>query len=321
MLLPLIRSALTVAGSRRLSVLIYHRIPAEPDALLPDEPDARSFEQTMRWIRDAFNVIPLAEGVGGLKSGRLPPRALSITFDDGYANNATVAAPILKRLGLHATFFIATGYLDGGRMFNDAVVEGVRHARGPQLDLGILGLGVHSVATIDDRRATIGALLDAIKYRSEGERAECAERIAQIAGAPTSPDLMMTSEQAASVARDGFELGGHTVTHPILAQLDLASAREEIECGRDRVGELAGRPVRLFAYPNGRPHRDYVAATRQLVEDLGFEGAVSTSRGAARIGSDPFEVPRFTPWVRTPLRFCGQMLDNIARSAPQYVHA
>jgi len=206
-------------------------------------------------------------------------------------------------------------------MFNDAVVEGVRHARGPELDLGPLGLGVHRVATIDERRAAVGALLDGIKYRTEAERADYAARIAAIAGAPATSDLMMTSEQAAGLARDGFELGGHTVTHPILAKLDLDAARGEIVQGRNRVSDLAGRSVRLFAYPNGRPHRDYVAVTRQLVEDLGFEGAVSTSRGAARIGSDPFEVPRFTPWVRTPLRFCGQMLENIARSAPQYVNA
>ena len=89
----------------------------------------------MRWVKSVFNVIPLEEGVAGIKSGKLPPRALSITFDDGYANNATVAAPILKRLGLHATFFIATGFLDGGRMFNDTVIEAVRGYRGDMLDL------------------------------------------------------------------------------------------------------------------------------------------------------------------------------------------
>ena len=95
----------------------------------------------MRWVKRTFNVIPLREGVAGLKAGRLPARALSITFDDGYANNESIAAPILARLGLHATFFIATGFLDGGRMFNDTIIETVRAARGTELDLQALGLG------------------------------------------------------------------------------------------------------------------------------------------------------------------------------------
>ncbi len=88
-----------------LPVLIYHRVLAAPDPLLPNEPSASEFEGTMRWVKRTFNVIPLDEGVAGLKAGRLPARALSITFDDGYANNESIAAPILARLGLHARPF------------------------------------------------------------------------------------------------------------------------------------------------------------------------------------------------------------------------
>ena len=158
------RAALTVASHNRLSVLIYHRVPADADELLPGEPHAAEFERTMRWVKSVFNVIPLADGVAGIKSGKLPARALSITFDDGYANNATVAAPILTRLGLHATFFIATGFLDGGRMFNDTVIEAVRGYRGE----GWTSMGSASIGTrrrVPDRIRAIDAILDRIKYR------------------------------------------------------------------------------------------------------------------------------------------------------------
>ena len=166
------RAAISATSSARLSVLIYHRVPAEPDELLPGEPHAAEFERSMLWVKSVFNVIPLAEGVDGIKTGRLPPRALSITFDDGYANNATVAAPILKRLGLHATFFIATGFLDGGRMFNDTVIEAVRACRFERLDLEPLGLGVHATVSLEERRRAIDAILAGIKYRPEAERAD-----------------------------------------------------------------------------------------------------------------------------------------------------
>jgi len=316
---PLIRLALTAASRNRLSVLIYHRVLAEPDGLLPSEPCAEEFERTMRWVKDTFNVIPLSEGAEGVKNSKLPQRALAITFDDGYANNATVAAPILSRLGLHATFFIATGFLDGGRMFNDTIIDAIRGFEGTTLDLEPLGLGRHATASLDERRQAIGAVLDRIKYRLEAERGDLAERVAEMAGVTPSANLMMTSSQAAGLARCGFELGGHTVTHPILAQVDRVAARREIELGRQCLEELAGSSVRLFAYPNGKPQRDYTKVSAMLVRELGFAGAVSTSGGAAVVGSDPFQIPRFTPWDVRPLRFAAQLGYNLGRARPTYV--
>ncbi len=135
------------SGARsRLTILIFHRVLARPDPLFPDEVDAAAFEARMRWVKDWFNVLPLGDAVQRLRDGRLPERPLAITFDDGYADNAKIAAPILLRLGLPATFFIATGFLDGGCMWNDTVIEAVRAAKGPVLDLAPLGLGAHPVS-------------------------------------------------------------------------------------------------------------------------------------------------------------------------------
>lgn len=316
---PAIRMAVAAASRDRLSVLIYHRVPAAPDELLPGEPDAATFEGTMRWVKSVFNVIPLMEGVAGIKSGKLPRRALSITFDDGYANNATVAAPILSQLGLHATFFIATGFLDGGHMFNDTVIEALRGFKGDALDLRSIGLGSHPTANLVQRRRAIENILVAIKYRPRHERSQLADQVASAAGVKVPADLMMSSEQVSRLARDGFALGGHTVSHPILAQLDTVEARNEITLGRARVEELAGSSVRLFAYPNGRPERDYGRAASSMVRSMGFDGAVSTSFGAARVGSDPYQLPRFTPWDSRPVRFAKQIVENLAYRQPVYV--
>jgi peptidoglycan/xylan/chitin deacetylase (PgdA/CDA1 family) len=121
---------------------------------------------------------------------------------------------------------------------------------------------------------------------------------------------MMTSQQVATLAQAGFELGGHTVTHPILAQIDEATAREEIERGRQRIDELAGARTRLFAYPNGKPGRDYHRKSTRLVEALRFDGAVTTSSGAARVGCSPYEIPRFTPWDCRRAYFALQLWSN-----------
>src|SRR5262245_43246607 len=98
---------LAPAGERsRLTILIFHRVCARADPLFPDELDVASFESRMVWVKRWFNVIPLSEAIDGLRGGQLPERPLAVTFDDGYANNAKLAAPILGRLGLPATFFI-----------------------------------------------------------------------------------------------------------------------------------------------------------------------------------------------------------------------
>ncbi|MEO6562308.1 MAG: polysaccharide deacetylase family protein, partial [Nitrosospira sp.] len=92
----------------RLSILIYHRVLPQQDPLFPDEGDAETFDQQMRQIAACFRVIPLRDAVQGLRQGKLPSRAACITFDDGYADNAEIALPILQKHGIPATFFVAT---------------------------------------------------------------------------------------------------------------------------------------------------------------------------------------------------------------------
>jgi peptidoglycan/xylan/chitin deacetylase (PgdA/CDA1 family) len=298
-----VQALLCMHRAPRLGVLIYHRVLPAYDPLRPSEPTGAEFEARMRFAKSNFNVISLADGVAGLKRGRLPPRALAITFDDGYRDNHDIAMPILVRLGLPATFFVATGYLDGGRMFNDTVIEAVRQADIETLDLIDLGLGLHPVKTVEQKRAAADGILDLIKYLAPQTRAEVAAKIAERVGARVPDDLMMTSEHVAEMHRAGMEIGGHTVRHPILAEIHIDAARREIAEGRAHLERIVGVPLTLFAYPNGRPRQDYTSAHVDLVRELGFDAAVSTAWGAANEGADLFQIPRFTPWDRPQWKF------------------
>jgi peptidoglycan/xylan/chitin deacetylase (PgdA/CDA1 family) len=198
-------------------------------------------------------------------------------------------------------------------MFNDVVIEAVRQARGGALDLAALGLGVHPLATTDDRRRAIAEVLKAIKPRPPREREALAARIAAAAGATLPRDLMMTSDHVAALRRSGIAVGAHTATHPILARADAATARGEIETGRRRLEDITGARVGLFAYPNGKPGVDYAAEHVAMVRELGFDGAVSTAWGAAAPGDDPYQVPRFTPWDRAGWRAGLRLAQNLRR--------
>lgn len=309
---------LSPEGSRaRLAIVILHRVRAVPDALFPGEVDAAGFRARVDWMRRWFNVLPLEDAVAALAGGRLPERALCVTFDDGYADNATVALPILREAGVHATFFVATSFLDGGRMWNDTVIEAVRAAPGPRLNLTAAGLGEHAIATIAERRATIDRLLAELKYTEAERRESLAGAVASAAGAPLPDDLMMSSAQVRTLAAEGMGIGGHTYTHPILARLDDSVARREIGAGREALAGIVRQPVELFSYPNGKPDADYTRAHVRMVAELGFKAGVTTAAGAARTGDSTYELPRFSPWDRTPLRYAVRLARNYATRAAQ----
>lgn len=312
MLLKPLLNLLSPAGpGSRLSVLIFHRVLPEPDPLFPDEMHARRFDTLCGWLAQWFNLLPLDQAVARLKAGTLPARAACISFDDGYADNHHVAMPILLRHGLTATFFIATRFLDGGRMWNDTIIESIRVCAAPVLDLSSLGLGCHALGSIDERRVAIVALIDQIKYRPVAERITVTEQIAHLARVELPQDLMMTSQEVKAMRQAGMQIGAHTESHPILARLTDEQARQEILGSKHALEQLLGENVGLFAYPNGKPGEDYTPQSVELVRALGFDAAVSTLRGASRSADDMFQLRRFTPWDTTRLRFGVRMLANL----------
>ena len=306
--------ALSPAGRRaRLSVTIFHRVRPNPDPLFPAEPDADRFDAQLRLLKRWFDVLPLPDAVDALRKGRLPARALAITFDDGYADNRTVALPILQRHSVPATFFVTTGFLDGGRMWNDTVIEALRSCTLPEVDLDALGLGRHRLNSTEERRAAIERVVGKVKYLPVDERQEKVDALAQLCGAPLPDDLMLTSAQVREMRAAGMTIGAHTVHHPILARLAEDEARDEIARGKSSLERILGEPVRLFAYPNGKPRRDYLASHVRMAMEAGFDAAFTTANGTAGAGNSLFEIPRFTPWDRTPLRYGLRMARNLVR--------
>jgi peptidoglycan/xylan/chitin deacetylase (PgdA/CDA1 family) len=307
------RTALALASRGRLSVLIFHRVLPGRDALLPGEPTADEFDSLLGHLKEQFSVLPLSEAIVRLRDGSLPRSALAITFDDGYADNATVAAPLLRKHGLPATVFVATGYIDGGVMWNDIVIAAFRSAPSTCVSLESPDLGSYRLESIADRHTAIDRVLAQLKYRPAVERERQARSLLEIAGGELPRDLMMTSDMVKSLESSAIEIGAHTVTHPILARIPSPDAWREIVDSKHSLEALLGHAVALFAYPNGRPGQDFCAEHIRMAKKAGFTAAVSTAWGAASRASDPFQLPRFTPWTRKPLKFDLLMMRNLRR--------
>lgn len=317
-MMQLLFSALSPSGAKaRLTTLIFHRVLAEPDPLFPGEVHERQFDEICAWLASWFKVLPLAEAVERLARGALPSRALAITFDDGYADNHDRALPILRKYGLSASFYVSTGFLDGGRMWNDSIIESLRRCRASELDLAgtpAAPLGRLALGDLTARREGIRQCLARIKYLEPAQRLEWVAAITEQAGATLPDDLMMSSAQVRALRDAGMQIGAHTVSHPILAGMSRSEAQREIADSRDVLEALLGERVSHFAYPNGKPGEDYTPESVELVKELGFDFAVSTTWGAATLSSDRFQIPRFTPWDRTRMRFGLRMGWNLWRS-------
>jgi peptidoglycan/xylan/chitin deacetylase (PgdA/CDA1 family) len=309
-------------GDGRLCVVNYHRILEAKDPLLESEPDVATFRWQMSVLATCFNVLPLSQAIDLLAKGRMPPRAVCITFDDGYRSVHDLALPILKEFKLPATVFVTSGYVGRGNMWNDRIIEAVQSLPAGQLDLTELGLGAYSLASLGDRKDTVGKLTEATKYLPPKARLDLIKRLELLVGEDLDHGLMLTPEMVLNLDRAGIEIGGHTISHPILTSLDDESAMVEIAGGKKDLEAIIGKPVRLFAYPNGKVGKDFDGRHTRMARDAGFAAAFTTRVGAVTARQDPFQLPRSRPWDKTPFLFAVRLLRWLAwDESPTTSHA
>lgn len=301
----------------RVCIVNYHRILAEHDPLLASEPDVPTFRWQMELLARCFNVMPLHEALAALAAGTVPPRAVCITFDDGYRSVHDLALPVLREFGLPATVFVTSGYVGQGSMWNDRIIEAVQSLPAGQLDLSALGLGAYSLRSLDDRKATLGTLTERSKYLPPQARQDLIRRLEALVGDGLAQGVMLTSDMVVNLDRNGIEIGAHTVSHPILTSLDDDSARLEIAAGKEQLEHILGKPVRFFAYPNGKVGKDFDRRHIDMVRDAGFAAAFTTAVGAMTKEQDRFQLPRSRPWDTSPFLFGLRLLRWMAQGPPR----
>lgn len=297
-----------MSRSSRLLILTYHRVLPEADAFDRDDIDATQFAMHCDTYARYFNVLPLADAVDALAKGGLPPRAVVITFDDGYKDNATIALPILESRKLAATFFVATGYLNGGIMWNDIVIDALRRSELSALDLGDLDLGSPALATIEEKRAAIASVLQRLKYLPKEERDNLAREIATRARVEPPGDLMMDNEDVLALHQAGMEIGAHTRSHPILRAIEDDTAMDELRGSKADLEAIVKSEVTSFAYPNGRPGQDYDVRHARMAQEAGFRVAVTTAAGCVDSSSDLWQMGRVGVWERSKPKLALRLL-------------
>jgi peptidoglycan/xylan/chitin deacetylase (PgdA/CDA1 family) len=243
---------------------------------------AALFRQQLAFLARTRKLVTLEELVNHLAQGRDGSGMTSLTFDDGYLNNATIAAPILRELGVPATFFVATGFLDRRRwLWNDRLENALHRSALRSIEAGPR---TRSLENVEQRRLLLREKKRELKLLPWREAEASVERFEQSleveAGEPRGIHEFMEWNDAARLNSWGFSVGAHTVNHALLSRVPLEEARQEISASRDRVIAMVGRCNPVFCYPNGK-RADY---TDQVVDYCRgeFLAALSAEPGLAR---------------------------------------
>ncbi|MBK8961141.1 MAG: polysaccharide deacetylase family protein [Proteobacteria bacterium] len=244
----------------RLSIVMFHSVLDAPDPLRRDSPGIAEFDAQIRWLSGSFRILPLREATEKLWAGRLPARALCITFDDGYRDNVVNALPVLLKYQVPATFFVTTRYTHGGMMWNDRVIEAIR--AWPHDTIEMASFGLEDVALGEDRHDAALRMLGRIKYLPYDEReAVTTELLARSGARPAR--MMMDDAEIRDLHRAGMEIGGHTGDSPD----PVRPGRSTRSAGNHRQQVAARdhprRTHRLLRLPQRPPTNGFRCATHR----------------------------------------------------------
>jgi peptidoglycan/xylan/chitin deacetylase (PgdA/CDA1 family) len=279
--------------SRRLLVLAWHNVT--PTAAFPGRAESagRSFHRQIGLLRRITHIVDLGSALRHLAAGgRLPPRSVALTFDDGYRDNLDVAVPILSHYRLPATFFLVTEFLPHrARMWWEDLAWAMQHTTNPHLDFENVR---YPLAAPSERGLAGRALAERLKTRTAEERNRLVDELtadlAFSAGAPEA-SLLLDWAGARRLRGAGYAIGAHTCTHPILGRESPETQRAELADSRAALREHLGGDIDLLAYPNGR-HCDCTDTTVREAELAGYRFALTTETGLATSEHAPFAIPR-----------------------------
>jgi hypothetical protein len=284
------------------TILMYHRVIDDPRA----DPyrfgmcvRRRNFAEQLDVLASHFRIEPIGDVIARLRRGeRVAPRTLSITFDDGYLDNAETAAPMLRARGIPASFYVTTGGLDTPEaLWWDRVINAVDATRErgtvTGVELGVPAAGASLSLAPRARERTATALLDALWTLPHAQVLTALSRIEARLEPNRAADTFaprMDSRGLARLAADGFEVGAHTVRHPNLVKLSPADVFAEADASRRTLQRITGTAVAGFAYPAGH----FGTQTIELIRQAGFGYAVSVVSGVNGTEDDPYALRRIS---------------------------
>lgn len=275
-------------------MLGWHNV--QPTWCFPFPPEAgiERLERQLKVLRRLVDVVALPEALDDLARRRSRRRpAVALTFDDGYRDNVESLAPMLRRLGLPATFFLVPGLLSR-EVDHSGETLGWAFFRGTRARLAWEGRE-YELSGQPQRLEALREVSSLLNRRS------CAEKQAAVAelvdllrpeGTPPGRELFMDWDDARTLVEDGFTIGSHSRRHAVLAREDVGDQQRDLEESRRELEDRLRRHVDLLAYPHGGPD-DFDEDTVGAARSAGFRYAFTSMRGINDDTTPSFRLRRY----------------------------
>jgi peptidoglycan/xylan/chitin deacetylase (PgdA/CDA1 family) len=292
-----------------LSIVTYHHV-ADHDPAYPYDPDVadatpQQFRRQMETLARHFTPIGIEDLIRAFDGVPLPKNPVMVTFDDGYQSCHEVALPILRAVGVRATFFIATSFIEHRRLYWwERIALVLAQSRRDHARIH------YPIALEVDRRdpATRDRLGGLVKVTPALDVERFLDELAMALGVAWSPEieadyaagLIMSWDQVRALARAGMDVESHGNRHRVLQTLAAPELRDELAGSRELLEARIGRPVRAIAYPVGKgiTHDPNI---RDALRAAGYRIGFSNKTGANRmwpvalrgmVPLDPFDIRR-----------------------------
>jgi peptidoglycan/xylan/chitin deacetylase (PgdA/CDA1 family) len=286
---------------------MYHRIAEESFDPWGLAVSPARFAEQIAWLKEKRQILPLHAFVDLHRAGNLPAKAIAITFDDGYACNASFAAPLLERMDAAATIFLPAEAIAEGREFWwDELERIVMGHAGDTIDLptpeGVTSIQI-GAARDDDRNwrphqpprtarqqgfHLIWSRLRTLDTPRLREAMQMLRRQSETPESPRKSHRPMTAAEVRRLQSDRIVMGSHSLTHTSLPHRSASEQTAEIVGSRRRCAEITGKAPLSFAYPYG----DYDENAAHVAEQAGYICACTTEPSAVGASASPYALPR-----------------------------
>ncbi|MFL1453588.1 polysaccharide deacetylase family protein [Marinobacter sp. GN3S48] len=259
---------------RHPKILMYHRISSDPNA---EGLTADQFRLQVDIIKREFLPMTLRDLLSAHESREVPDNAVVVTFDDGYADFAEVAFPILQAAGVPATLFVTTGFVNGDIwLWPDQIRYAISHAGTEQLTLPPFN---QSFNVKVDPFESWNTIADHCLTTSNEEKLALIDELykqLKVTKPVTAPDNFraVSWKQIKQMIGDGLDIGSHSISHPILTKLNDEQLSNELQRSRQKIEAETGMSVDVFCYPNGR-EVDFDQRVKECIHQCGYRYAVS----------------------------------------------
>jgi peptidoglycan/xylan/chitin deacetylase (PgdA/CDA1 family) len=288
-----------------LRVLTYHRIdePARRPWLDPGLISAtpKEFGKQMAYLASHCQILTVHDVLAALQSRNkkdLPPRAVLVTFDDGYRDFEEQAWPILKRYKIPATLFIPTAYPDHPEQtfWWDDLYQALQNTLCKESL--VTPIGTFSLSNVIARKQAYQHLKYYLKTLMHAQAISMVRDFCNELEVSPAANCIMSWDSLQKLSRDGLTVGAHTRTHPLLNRISLGEAKKELIGSFEDLKSELGFALPIFAYPSGEVNDDVV----RMLEREGFLLAFTTKRGINNINHmNPLKIQRINVGGRTSL--------------------